>query len=160
MEDVDAPPVLNQATQSLVAATLLLRTMSKPSTTEGHRIHGEFRELLECAAVQQAKSYASRLREPASSHQVGPSRFERKTRYTLRLPTRMHPRRAIVSETTANPKRFTTASADTLDTTRRMATALDGRLLQQQGGSKPLPRAARSSGLQQGHSQSTVPASI
>jgi hypothetical protein len=51
--------------------------MLEPSTTEGRRIHGELRRLLECVAVQQAESSASRLREPASSHQSGPSRFER-----------------------------------------------------------------------------------
>jgi hypothetical protein len=79
MEDADAaaPPVLNQASQSLAAATLLLHTMLEPSTTEGRRIHNELWELLECAAVQQLESSTSRLREPASSHQAGPSRLER-----------------------------------------------------------------------------------
>jgi hypothetical protein len=51
--------------------------MPEPSTTDGRRVHNELQELLECAAVQQAESSVSRLREPASSHQVGPSHFER-----------------------------------------------------------------------------------
>jgi hypothetical protein len=71
------PLVLNRASQSLAAAALLLRTMPEPSTTEGRRIHGELRGLLECATVQQAESSASRLQGPASSLQPGPSRFER-----------------------------------------------------------------------------------
>jgi hypothetical protein len=79
MEDVNAttPLVLNRASQILAAVALLLCTMLEPSTTEGRRVHGELRELLECAAVQQAKCSASRLQEPVSSHQVGPYRFER-----------------------------------------------------------------------------------
>jgi hypothetical protein len=79
MEDVDAiaPPALNRASQSLAAAVILLRTMQEPSTTEGRHVHGELRELLECTVVQQAESSASQLREPASSHQAGPSHFER-----------------------------------------------------------------------------------
>lgn len=71
------PPILNRASQSLAAAALLLHTMPEPYTTEGRRIHDELWELLECAEVQQAESSPSRLQEPASSHQVGPSRFER-----------------------------------------------------------------------------------
>jgi hypothetical protein len=78
-EDVDATasPVLNRASQSLAAAALLLRTMPKASTTDGRCIHGEHRGLLECATVQQAESSVSRLLEPASSHKVGASHFER-----------------------------------------------------------------------------------
>jgi hypothetical protein len=51
--------------------------MSEPSTTEGRRIHGEIKGLLECAAVQQAESSASRLREPASEQRARPSLLER-----------------------------------------------------------------------------------
>jgi hypothetical protein len=60
-EDADTaePPAHNRASRSLAAAALLLRTMPEPSTTEGRHIHGELRGLLECAAVQQAKSSAS-----------------------------------------------------------------------------------------------------
>jgi hypothetical protein len=43
MEDVDAaaPPTLNRVSQSLAADVILLYTLLEPSTTEGHRIHGE-----------------------------------------------------------------------------------------------------------------------
>jgi hypothetical protein len=48
----DPPPAFHKASQNLAAAAILLRTMPEPSTTEGRRIHGEIRGLLECAAVQ------------------------------------------------------------------------------------------------------------
>ena len=73
----DQPPVFNRASQNLAAAAILLRTMPEPSTPEGRRIRGEIKGLLEHAAVQQAESSASRLREPASEHRAGPSRLER-----------------------------------------------------------------------------------
>jgi hypothetical protein len=50
--------------------------MPEPSTTEGRRIHGEIWGLLECVAVQQGESSASRLQQPISEYQAGPSRFE------------------------------------------------------------------------------------
>jgi hypothetical protein len=43
---------------------MLLRTMPEPSTTEGRRIQGELKDLLENAAARQAESSAS------LSHQV------------------------------------------------------------------------------------------
>jgi hypothetical protein len=44
-EDTDAvePPVLNRASHSLAAASLLLYTTPEPSTTEGRCIHSELR---------------------------------------------------------------------------------------------------------------------
>jgi hypothetical protein len=46
--------------QNLAAAAMLLRTMPKPSTTEGRHIQGELKNLLEDAAIQRAESSASR----------------------------------------------------------------------------------------------------
>ena len=79
VEDAGAeqPLVFNRASQNLAAAAILLRTMPKPSTIEGHRVQSEIKGLLECAAVQQTESSASRLREPSSEHRAGPSRQER-----------------------------------------------------------------------------------
>jgi hypothetical protein len=54
------PPASSGVGQNLAAAAILLRTMPEPSTTEGRRIHGELENLLEDAAVRQAKSSASR----------------------------------------------------------------------------------------------------
>jgi hypothetical protein len=56
---------------------MLLRAMSKPSTTEGRRIQGELKNLLEDAAVRRAESSASRRQGYPSEHRVATSRFMR-----------------------------------------------------------------------------------
>jgi hypothetical protein len=71
------PPAFNRAGQSLAAAAMLLRTMPEPSTTEGRRIQGELKGLLEDAAVQQAESSASQRRGDPSEHRTAPSRHMR-----------------------------------------------------------------------------------
>jgi hypothetical protein len=48
--------------------------MPEPSTTEGRRIQGELKGLLEDAAVQQAESSSSRRRGDPSEHRATPSR--------------------------------------------------------------------------------------
>jgi hypothetical protein len=53
---------------------MLLQTIPEPSTTEGRRIQGELKSLLEDAAVRQAKSSASRRRGDPSEHHATPSR--------------------------------------------------------------------------------------
>jgi hypothetical protein len=52
-DDVRArpPPTSSGVGQNLVAAAMLLRAMPEPSTTEGRRIQGELKNLLEDAAV-------------------------------------------------------------------------------------------------------------
>jgi hypothetical protein len=67
------PPAFNGAGQSLAAAAMLLRTMSEPSTTEGRRIQGELKGLLEDTAVRQAESSASRRQGDPSEHRATPS---------------------------------------------------------------------------------------
>jgi hypothetical protein len=54
------PPASSGVGQNLAAAAMLLRTMPEPSTTEGRRIQGELKVLLEDAAVRRAESSASR----------------------------------------------------------------------------------------------------
>jgi hypothetical protein len=56
------PLAVSETGQNLAAAVMLLRTMSEPSTTEGRRIQGELKNLLEHAVVRQAESSASRRR--------------------------------------------------------------------------------------------------
>ena len=51
-EGSQQPPVFNRASQNVVAAAMLVRAMSEPSTTEGRRVHGELRDLLETTVVQ------------------------------------------------------------------------------------------------------------
>ena len=45
---------------------MLVRAMPEPSTTEGRRVRGELRDLLETAIVQQTESSASRRCENTS----------------------------------------------------------------------------------------------
>jgi hypothetical protein len=51
--------------------------MPEPSTTEGRRIQGELKDLLENAAVRQAESSASRRRGCPSKHHAASSRHMR-----------------------------------------------------------------------------------
>jgi hypothetical protein len=56
---------------------MLLRAMPEPSTTEGRRIQGELKNLLEDAAVRWAESSASRWQGYPPEHRVTTSRFMR-----------------------------------------------------------------------------------
>jgi hypothetical protein len=61
-DDVRArpPPTSSGVSQNLVVVAILLRAMSEPSTTEGRRIQGELKNLLEDVTVRRAESSASR----------------------------------------------------------------------------------------------------
>jgi hypothetical protein len=61
--------------QNLAAAAILLRAMPEPSTTEGRRIQGELKNLLEDAAVRRAKSSAYRRQGYPLEHRATTSRF-------------------------------------------------------------------------------------
>jgi hypothetical protein len=78
-DDVRArpPPASSGVDQNLAAAAILLRAMSKPSTTEGRGIQGELKNLLEDVAVQRAKSSTSRRQGYPSEHRAVTSRFMR-----------------------------------------------------------------------------------
>jgi hypothetical protein len=56
----DTPP---RASQKLIAAATLLGAMPAPSTPEARNLHREAQALIEQAAVQQAESSASRIRQ-------------------------------------------------------------------------------------------------
>jgi hypothetical protein len=71
------PPASSGVGQNLAAMALLLRAMSEPSTTEGRRIQGELKNLLEDVAVRRAESSASRRQGYPSEHRVVTSRFMR-----------------------------------------------------------------------------------
>jgi hypothetical protein len=60
VDNPDAPP---RASQKLIAAATLLRAMLAPSTPEAQDLHREVQVLIEQAAVQQAESLASRIRQ-------------------------------------------------------------------------------------------------
>jgi hypothetical protein len=63
--------------QNLAAAAILLRAMPEPSTTEGQRIQGELKNLLEDVAVRRAESSASRRQGYPPEHRAATSRFMR-----------------------------------------------------------------------------------
>jgi hypothetical protein len=71
------PPTSSGVGQNLAAAAMLLRAMPEPSTTEGRRIQGELKNLLEDAAVRRAESSASRGQGFPSEHRAATSRFMR-----------------------------------------------------------------------------------
>jgi hypothetical protein len=60
VDDPDTPP---RASQKLIATVTLLRAMPAPSTPEAWNLHREAQALIEQAAVQQAESSASRIRQ-------------------------------------------------------------------------------------------------
>jgi hypothetical protein len=78
-DDVRArpPPASSGVGQNLATATILLRAMPEPSTTEGRRIQGELKNLLEDAAVRRVESSASRRQGYPSEHRAATSRFMR-----------------------------------------------------------------------------------
>jgi hypothetical protein len=69
--DVDNPNTPPRASQKLVAAATLLRAMPAPSTPEARNLHREVQALIEQAAVQQAESSASRIRQLGSAREDG-----------------------------------------------------------------------------------------
>jgi hypothetical protein len=71
------PPASSGVDQNLAVATILLRAMLEPSTTEGRRIQGELKNLLEDAAVRRAESSASRRQGCPPEHRATTSRFMR-----------------------------------------------------------------------------------
>jgi hypothetical protein len=71
---VGLPPAFSGVGQNLATAAMLLRMMPEPSTTEGQRIQGELKDLLEDTAVRRAESSASRRQGCPSEHRATPSR--------------------------------------------------------------------------------------
>jgi hypothetical protein len=62
---------------NLAAAAILLRAMPEPSTTEGRRIQGELKNLLEDVVVRRAERSTSRRQGYPSKHRAATSRFMR-----------------------------------------------------------------------------------
>jgi hypothetical protein len=71
------PPASSGVGQNLAAAAMLPRAMPEPSTTEGRRIQGELKNLLEVAAVRRAESSASRRQGCPSELRATTSRLMR-----------------------------------------------------------------------------------
>jgi hypothetical protein len=68
IDDPDMPP---RAIQKLIATATLLRAMPAPSTSEAQNLHREAQALIEQAAVQQAESSASCIRQQGSARDDG-----------------------------------------------------------------------------------------
>jgi hypothetical protein len=69
--DIDNPNTPPRASQNLVATATLLWAMPAPSTPETRNLHREAQALIEQAAVQQAKSSASCIRQQGSAGDDG-----------------------------------------------------------------------------------------
>jgi hypothetical protein len=69
--NVDNPDTPPRASQNLITAASLLRAMPAPSTPEALNLHREAQALIEQAAVQQAESSASRIRQQGSARDDG-----------------------------------------------------------------------------------------
>jgi hypothetical protein len=70
-------PASSGVGQNLAAAAILLRAMPEPSTTEGRRIQGELKNLLEDAVVRRVESSASRRQGYPPEHRAATFRFMR-----------------------------------------------------------------------------------
>jgi hypothetical protein len=68
VNNTNMPPL---ESQKLIAAATLLRAMPTPSTPEAQNLHREAQALIEQAAVQQAESSASRIRQQGSARDDG-----------------------------------------------------------------------------------------
>jgi hypothetical protein len=64
VDNLNTPP---QASQKLIAVATLLWSMPAPSTPEARNLHREAQALVEQAAVQQAESSASLIRQQGST---------------------------------------------------------------------------------------------
>jgi hypothetical protein len=145
---VRPPPASSGVGQNLAAAAMLLRAMPEPSTTEGRRIHGELKNLLEGAAVRRAESSTSRRQGYPSEHHAATSRFMREA--------------SVHTGRTHNTAPVAPGRLGNEHHPRDRHAHLDERVvawrtLRQRGGSKSLARTTRSVGLQPGHMTGAIP---
>jgi hypothetical protein len=147
------PPASSGVGQNLAAATILLRAMLEPSTTEGRRIQGELKNLLEVAAVRRAESSASRRQgyprsiAPRLPDSYGKPRSTPGARGTQRL----RPRVASATSTIAATVEPTSTRRCAKATTPGVGdTTTAGRI-------GALARTTQSTSFQPGHTTGAVP---
>jgi hypothetical protein len=128
--------------------------MPGPSTTEGRRIQGELKNLLEDAAVRRAESSAPRRQGYPPEHRAATSRFmweasvhTGRTRDTSACGPGTPRQRAPPSRPSSPPRR---------EGAPRLPPQAWG-TLRQRGGSEPLARTTRSASFQPGHTTGVVP---
>jgi hypothetical protein len=135
--NVDDPSMPPRASQKLIAAATLLRAMPAPSTPEARNLHREAQALIEQAAVQQAESSASRIRQQGSVSDDGVAQGPEPSVHTgaqRNVPPTRDARRPRSSSSTraGKPKTGTPATSSTprgratRRRGRRLATTLDG----------------------------------
>jgi hypothetical protein len=112
--NVDNPDTPPRASQKLIAAATLLRAMPAPLTPEARNLHREAQVLIEQAAVQQAESSASRIRQQGSARDDGSAQGPEPSVHT-----------GAAAERPANPGR--TPAKDQLLDTRGQARDGDAR---------------------------------
>jgi hypothetical protein len=148
------PPASSRVGQNLAAAAILLRAMPEPSTTEGRRIQGELKNLLEDAAVRQAESSASRRQGCPR----GASRGNFPIHAGSLVPHRAHTGRDACGP--GSPRQRAPPPRPSSPPRREGAPRLPPQawgMLRQRGGSEPLARTTRSASLQPGHTTGAVP---
>jgi hypothetical protein len=79
---------MTRATHKLVMAATMIRAMPEPSTPEGRKLRREVQILIEQAAVQQAESSASCMRQSSTTKAGGSERGPQASVHTPhRVPT-------------------------------------------------------------------------
>jgi hypothetical protein len=151
---VRPPPTSSGVGQNLAAAAMLLRAMPEPSTTEGRRIQGELKNLLEGAAVRRAKSSASQRQGYPSEHRAATSRFMREASvHTGRMRNKAPAAPGRLGNEHPSPR---PSSPPRREGAPRLPPQA-WRTLRQRGGSESLARTTRSAGFQPCHTTGAVP---
>jgi hypothetical protein len=148
------PPASSGVGQNLAATAILLRAMPEPSTTEGRRIQGELKNLLEDATVRQAESSASRRQ----GYPPGASRRDFLIHAGSLGPHRAHAGHSACGP--GSPRQRAPPSRPSSPPRRKGAPRLPPQAwgtLRQRGGSEPLARTTRSASFQPGHTTGAVP---
>jgi hypothetical protein len=148
------PPASSGVGQNLAAAAILLRAMPEPSTTEGQRIQGELKNLLEDAAVRRAESSASRRQGYPPEHRAATSRFMREASVHIGRTRDATP---VAPGRLGNEHHRRDRRAHLDEKVRRGYHPTRGGTLRQRGGSESLARTTRSASFQPGHTTGAVP---
>jgi hypothetical protein len=117
----DTPP---RASQKLIATATLLRAMPAPSTPKARNLHREAQVLIEQAAVQQAESSASRIRQQGDARADGAAQGGEPSVHAGEAVERpANPRRALAKERLLDTRRARDGDARNVINARRTSKA-------------------------------------
>jgi hypothetical protein len=155
-DDVRArpPPASSGVGQNLATTAILLCAMPEPSTTEGRRIQGELKNLLEDVAVRWAESSASRRQGYPSEHHAATSRFMREASVHT---GRTHNTAPAALGRLGNEHHHRNRRAHLDEKVRRGYHPRRGGRYDSGEDRSPLARTTRSAGFQPGHTTGAVP---